>query len=316
MNLRSFYAQKVTPVLRRIPCGERLNKAMVAFFADLQEPSAFWQPYQTAVNNTVFSLREVDTMFRGLSPESIALAKRFMMRQLLLPKDGFFIHPGRFYIPEEHEEYKKLLPEYRKVLKKFGFLEKEAGVESLYYHHGLRFAPDFVRANIEGRYFGDIGGWYGDSALVFAEYRPAKIIIFEPMAEQRRIMMRFFEKNSFPTEKYEICPFALSDKSELRDGMQCRTLDEISATYSTPFGVLKADIEGMGLNLVKGAEQTIRRDRPLLSLSIYHNADEFAGIYQLLKSWDIDYHFELKSFSPHVPWMELSLFGYPAEWIR
>ena len=60
----------------------------------------------------------------------------------------------------------------------------------------------------------------------------------------------------------------------------------------------------------------LRRDRPLLSLSVCHNADGFAGIYQLLKSRNLNCHFGLKSFSPHVPRMELSLFGYPSEWIR
>lgn len=314
MNLRSFYARRVTPILRRIPLGERFNKALLAFFADLQEHLG--SPYSRALNYKIFTDKEIDDLFQGVPPESIALAKRFMMRQFFLPQGSCFIHPGHFYTQEEQQEYKKLRPEYRKTLKKYGFLEQEADVESLYYHHGLRFCPEFVRTNIVGKYFGDIGGRYGDSALVFSEYHPKKIIIYEPIAECRQILMRIFEKNSFPSEKYEICPFALSDKQEVRDGMQCRTLDEISATYSTPFGVLKADIEGMGLNLVKGAEQTIRRDRPLLSLSIYHNADEFAGIYQLLKSWDIDYKFELKQFSPLVPWMELSLFAYPAEWSR
>lgn len=51
MNLRSFYAQNVTPAARRIPRGERLNKAMIAFFADLQEPSAetVWQTIKSGI---------------------------------------------------------------------------------------------------------------------------------------------------------------------------------------------------------------------------------------------------------------------------
>ena len=92
-------------------------------------------------------------------------------------------------------------------------------------------------------------------------------------------------------------------------------MDELYISKEGTFGVLKADIEGMGLNFVRGAEQIIRRDRPLLSLSIYHNASEFAGIYQTLKSWNLDYHFEIKSFSPLTPWGEHSLFAYPKEWI-
>ena len=100
------------------------------------------------------------------------------------------------------------------------------------------------------------------------------------------------------------------------NGMELRTLDELSSGCSAPFGVLKADIEGAGLHFLKGARKTICRDRPLLSLSIYHNEEEFAGIYQTLRSWDLDYHCEIKQFSPYTQHGEYSLFAYPAEWIE
>lgn len=78
--------------------------------------------------------------------------------------------------------------------------------------------------------------------------------------------------------------------------------------------MIKADVEGMGLKVLNGAEKIIRRDRPLLSLSIYHNEEEFTGIYRTLRSWDLGYHCEIKQFSPLVPHGEYSLFAYPAEW--
>ena len=111
-------------------------------------------------------------------------------------------------------------------------------------------------------------------------------------------------------------PFALSDASVSVDGMECRTLDELSVGNKIPYGVLKADVEGMGLHFLKGAKNTILRDRPLLSLSIYHNEDEFVGIYQTLKEWDLNYHFEIRSFSPITTHGEFSLFAYPAEWAK
>ena len=147
------------------------------------------------------------------------------------------------------------------------------------------------------------------------DYSPEKVVVFEPMSDCREKLVQVLNKNKISTDKYEIQPFALSDRQEKIEGMDCRSLDELAGSYTTPFGVLKADIEGMGLKFVQGAEKTIRKDRPLLSLSIYHDADEFAGIYQLLKSWDINYHFELKQFSPLLPGGELALYAYPKEWI-
>ncbi len=312
MSLRKFYSEKVSAWLSHIPYGNRLNMALLALTADFQVSRALY-PYFP--KNRYFSDEEIENIFSGLDTQSIDLAKRFMSRQIRLPKNSFFIHTKYFYTAEEQAEYKKLLPDFKQSCKKFGFPATKVGVESLYYHHGLRFAPDFVKKNIAGKLFGDVGGYWGDSTLVFMNYSPEKVVVFEPMSDCREKLVQVLNKNKISTDKYEIQPFALSDKQEKIDGMDCRSLDELAGSYTTPFGVLKADIEGMGLKFVQGAEKTIRKDRPLLSLSIYHDADEFAGIYQLLKSWDINYHFELKQFSPLLPGGELALYAYPKEWI-
>ena len=190
------------------------------------------------------------------------------------------------------------------------------GPESLYYHHGLRFAPEFVKKNIAGKVFADVGGWLGDSALVFAGYSPAKIAVFEPEQAVRTKLENTLKRNSVPGKLYDLHPWGLSDKRTVSDGFECRTLDDISAEYSLPFGVLKADIEGMGTAFLRGAERTVKRDRPLLSLAIYHNEDEFTGIYQLLKSWDLGYHIEIQSLNPLTPHSEVTLFAYPGEWAQ
>lgn len=313
MGLRSLYVDRITPLLKRIPGGSRLNAALVAFGADLRLYSA---PYGTAACSRFYTDQEIETIFEDLDETSIDLALRFMHRQIAIPRGSCFIHPEYFFTRQEKDEFRNLQKEFKEACKRYHFSSSEVGVESLCYHHGLRFAPEAVKRNIAGKLFGDVGGYLGDSALVFMEYSPEKVLIFEPFEECRNKLYSILKKNSIPQEKYEICPFALSDSSGTSDDMECITLDRASGQYDLPFGVLKADIEGMGLKFLRGAEKTIRRDRPLLSLSIYHNADEFTGIYQTLKSWDLDYHFELKQFSPMKEWCELSLFAYPKEWLR
>ena len=54
--------------------------------------------------------------------------------------------------------------------------------------------------------------------------------------------------------------------------------------------LIKADVEGMGLDMLLGAESVIRQNRPVLLLSIYHSKDELLGIYDTLKKWDLDYN--------------------------
>lgn len=39
-------------------------------------------------------------------------------------------------------------------------------------------------------------------------------------------------------------------------------------------GFIKLDLEGYGVRALRGMEKTIRKDRPVLSLSIYHSPEE------------------------------------------
>ena len=170
-----------------------------------------------------------------------------------------------------------------------------------------------MKRRIAGRIFADVGGWLGDSALVFRGYAPARIQIFEPVAANRAALARTLACSRADDGLCEVLPFGLGDRTETVDGMECRPLDSFPVV-SAPFGVLKADIEGMGLKFLRGAERTIRRDRPLLTLSIYHNEEEFTGICRTLREWDLGYHCEIRQFSPCVLHGEYSLFAYPREW--
>ena len=236
-------------------------------------------------------------------------AKRFMSRQAKFPPSSL-IHPEYYYTDAERHEFAVLKDDYHRAGRKYRV--SASGPEALYYHHGLRFAPASVKEHIKGKIFVDAGGWNGDSAVVMSEYSPEKILIFEPFEKLRRKCIRTLKRNRITG--YELYPWALSDTAEHLAGMDCRTLDDVLENSGLEIGLLKADVEGMGLRLLKGAEQTVRRCRPLLTLSIYHNEDEFAGIYRTLKEWDLDYHFEIKQFSPLVQHGEYSLFAYPAEW--
>ncbi len=81
----------------------------------------------------------------------------------------------------------------------------------------------------------------------------------------------------------------------------------------TDIRLIKADLEGMGLSMLQGAEQTIRKNRPLLSLSIYHNREELFEIYRTLRSWDLNYVFTVRSTVFPLGFSEINLLGYPME---
>ena len=103
---------------------------------------------------------------------------------------------------------------------------------------------------------------------------------------------------------------------EGKDRCRIMALDDfVSEKNISSVGLLKADVEGMGLELLKGAIGTIRRDRPVLSLAAYHNVDELLGQYAYLSSELENYHFELRDLPPGSSF-EVTLLGIPEEILR
>ena len=313
MLLRKIYISKILPLLNKSEYGRRINIAFLAFMENLHSTDS---GYAYDEKNHIFTQEEIEHIFKDLDRPSIENAKKFMRRQFTQPPNTFFIHPRHFFTPSEWSEYEKMKKDLKRSRKRYHFSANEAGAESLYYHHGLRFAPPYIHKNIAGKLICDIGGWLGDSTLVFRNYSPAEIIIFEPDETTRTLLLRKLKRNCVSDEEFTLYPFALSDKTEETMGMVCKTLDEISKDFTAPIGLLKADIEGMGLRFLLGARETILKNRPMLSLSIYHCEEEFIGIYQTLKSWNINYHFEIKQYSPLQVHGEYTLLAYPEEWIE
>ena len=66
----------------------------------------------------------------------------------------------------------------------------------------------------------------------------------------------------------------------------------------------------MGLKMIRGAEQTICRDQPILTIAVYHCPDELFGIPEILKSWGLKYTFRYEFLEPEMT-RELTLIAYP-----
>lgn len=72
-------------------------------------------------------------------------------------------------------------------------------------------------------------------------------------------------------------------------------LDEYFADQRITF--LKADIESYELDMLKGAERIIRRDRPKLAICIYHNASDMFRVPLRLDSLGLGYKFAVRQHS-------------------
>jgi hypothetical protein len=74
------------------------------------------------------------------------------------------------------------------------------------------------------------------------------------------------------------------------------TIDEESKNKQ--IGLIKMDIEGFEYNAIKGGLETIKRDKPVLLISLYHTGKDFFFFFSLLKTYVPDYKFRFVDNKP------------------
>jgi FkbM family methyltransferase len=207
------------------------------------------------------------------------------------------------------------------------------GHESLYYKHGLNLVPAKVIEYMAGKTFLDVGSFNGDSTLAFVDFKPAKILAFDiSRINVDKYRSRIDELSSaIEIESFHLC---LSDKkssmmvndmgthsdslfiSAVRGTpVTLETMDEFLATRNDVIGLIKADIEGGEMAMLRGGESTIRRYRPVISICIYHNPNQFFEAKPMIESWGLNYKFMLRmlAFYEESALGEATLIAYPAE---
>jgi FkbM family methyltransferase len=179
--------------------------------------------------------------------------------------------------------------------------------EILCFGHGLRVFDRRVLAYIRPRVAIDIGTAWGDSAMVMMDFAQ-EVYSFEPSLDNFKHLVAVLEQNHHHYGSARAFHCALADFNGTRrfdayggvmasfrsfGGIEVNvtTLDEFLEGRNVQVGFIKCDTEGNGVPILRGAEQTLKRDRPVVSFAVYHNFDEFFGIPRLLANWLPDYEF-------------------------
>jgi FkbM family methyltransferase len=169
------------------------------------------------------------------------------------------------------------------------------------FHNGLKFLPSDALKRIGDGSIIDGGAAAGDSATMFAEYKPKGIYAIEPVPSQL-VALRMTLKLNSRLEEVSLVPLGLSNRSneivsieEPKGHAHTITtvpIDELVMTNK--ISVIKLDIEGMELAAIHGAKRTIVRDNPILLISIYHTPEDFFEIKPLIESWNLGYSFIIR----------------------
>ncbi|MCR4623659.1 MAG: FkbM family methyltransferase [Alphaproteobacteria bacterium] len=238
--------------------------------------------------------------------------------------------------PESHQQYKNNWEKdvYKKVSKKYNLDGCGIDPEIFYFHHGLKFANKKIKNYIKDKDIIDCGAYIGDSVLVLKDYTDKTIFCYEFYKPNIEKFHKIMKLNNI-TSGYKLISVALGEsmkvtredeeslivcspdnkpRNSTNDIVNITTIDEEAKRHDFKVGFIKVDVEGYGLKVIKGAIDTIKKQRPVLSLAVYHNREELFETKPFLEKNLRDYVFEfhLQRFDEN-DMNELILFCYPKE---
>ncbi len=292
-------------------------------------------------NNLADYKKNLSIMKSALDEESFVNIDRFLqlMLKLPLPSRDFMVRINSIYskeelrqIQEERKYKSNIINKYYEKYNLEGWEKLEINVFK--YHCGLKKLPKEIRKNLKGKVFIDGGAFWGDSMLVLNDkYSPSKIICFEPNTVNYNHLSKIIDKNKLEklvefnkiglSNKKEKIPMNFISKQQNHGAsvvfspikaqyeiINLDSLDNYLLEKTLDIGLIKLDVEGYGVQAIKGAEQTIKKHLPVISCAIYHNPKEFFDILPLISSYNNKYKFMILPLSQDFILKEVTLLAW------
>lgn len=180
-------------------------------------------------------------------------------------------------------------------------------------HHALGLVENL--AAVRSGNIIDAGAFIGDSALIFSDYTDCSVYSFEAIPDNYKLLLQTIELNGLKNVIPE--NFAVSDQEKMLDmhvsksgssstayqrgdteyaasiSVPAVTIDEYVKKNHLKVSLIKTDVEGAEQDLLRGAQNTIRQQRPVLLISIYHNESDFFDIKPQLEALNLGYKFKI-----------------------
>ncbi len=266
-------------------------------------------------------------LIRGMAPPSVREVNKILSRVSMVkakPDQARY----NFYSVSEQDERTKLRTDFlNRILRisdnlyaydKYLLPVRHFEICVFLYKHGIELVRD--KESIKEKDMIDAGGFIGDSALVLSDYTDKRIFSFEANPQNFDLLKKTLEINNL-SKVVPVQKALWNSETELEMHVQgsCSSFTEVggiqyvNGTVKVPtvtldhfvrrrrlkVGLIKVDLEGAELEFLQGAERTIRTQKPVLLLSIYHKPSDFFELKPMLEQWVPEYEFSV--FNP-VDW--------------
>lgn len=252
----------------------------------------------------------------NLNPHARKAFKRYFLRALavsMLKKDSLF--------------YDSELKEQEEVAK---FKEEnytETSIGKYRYSGNLNFAAfidlrlkDSDLEFLKDKDIIDAGAYTGDTSIPLAEVTNKNIFAFEPLEESYDLLCKNIEDNGItniiPIKKSlgdingertlymsGVNAQGVTSDGELRDydnkiTVQETTIDAFVKENNLDVGFITIDVEGAEMDLLNGAINTIKTQKPILKISMYHKVTDYFDIIPWVANLNLGYEFEIFKEEP------------------
>lgn len=295
----------------------KIIKEQLFFWNDYGERNIIKENWGKVIEDNNFKERFLN-LIKDLDEESIEIIVRILKGQKqILESDADMLD---LFAQDEKEKLKDLQEKFWPFIleleadlycyKKFLLPCNHFEPSVFYYKHGIEKCKNLK--SVEGKKIIDVGGFIGDSVLVLSELSPSQLISFEAVPEHVKYMEKTVKLNHL--DNVVLVNSALGSRRGTihmklagsgstatdRKGIEFEgelevpviSLDEyVKENNVTDIGLIKVDIEGAEPDFLAGAKDTISKYKPILLLSIYHNAHDFFELKPLIESWNLGYRF-------------------------
>lgn len=208
------------------------------------------------------------------------------------------------------------------ALLKYRFIRDPKIIEKVYDKRDNCYLDDIFIRNFKDGLYIDAGSYDADfitSLKNKVDIKNSYFYIFEPS----KVFYNRIIKNLDSSINYKAFNLALCDKNDKMEFVQLQfstshikdkkynayndTLDSVidfvdtttldSIVKNKKVTGIKADIEGAEESLLIGAANTIKRDRPIILLSIYHRLDDMFKLQNYLMSLNLNYKFYIRHYT-------------------
>lgn len=203
--------------------------------------------------------------------------------------------------------------------------------------YGLYDMPAHVLKAIDGKAVFDVGGYIGDTLpLLRALFPHSQILSFEPdehnFQQLQRLMpdeiaagtiLAFQQGLADKPGKLTLTQQSTGVESvaTLLEGtkglrtteVDISTVDTVVKERNLDVGLIKIDVEGFEPQVIQGALETIKSQKPVLVIAIYHQPEEFYELKPFLEQLNLGYKFRMRRSCFCNLLYELVLIAYPEE---